>query len=308
MDELGVIGDESEDFIQFISVSFSPDKSKMAFAVSSKEIALATFSINGILNLETNEVNVIPNILNGDVEKFIWSPMGEHFAYTVGTARAEWDMLGVDDVLNKKNNFVVDGRKIGSILGETDPIHFIPQFRNLKWSFDGKKLYFRNNDKGSKGEVGWVINVDGTELKRAIEETANWKTYKNEEIGIEFKYPDNYKIDVTGGHMPYRPELGVRISVMPKGIIPDINNPYIDINLIDSTYFASLEDYISKTYETRISPIDELSVGKTISKIYKLENADFFYIFLRNKGSIFNISSQSKDFLVKVLSTFRFLE
>jgi hypothetical protein len=141
------------------------------------------------------------------------------------------------------------------------------------------------------------------------EETANWKTYRNEELKFEFKYPDNYKIDITGGHSPLaHPELGIRISIIPKGVTPDINNPYIDINLINPAYFVSLDDYISKTYENRISPIGELSIGNIVVKIYKLENADFFYTFLRNESSIFDISSPSKDFLVKVLSTFRFLE
>jgi hypothetical protein len=151
--------------------------------------------------------------------------------------------------------------------------------------------------------------LNGKCRPKYVEETASWKTYRDEELKIEFKYPDNYRIDVTGGHSPLaHPELGIRISIMPKGITPDINNPYIDINLVNPAYFASLDDYISKKYENRISPIDELSIGNIVIKIYKLENADFFYTFLRNKSSIFDISSPSKDFLVKVLSTFRFLE
>jgi len=146
------------------------------------------------------------------------------------------------------------------------------------------------------------------EMIKLQRETADWQTYRNEEIGIEFKYPDNYKIDVTEGHMPLRPELGIRISIIPQGVTPDINNPYIDINLVDSTYFANLNDYISKTYDARISSIGEISVDNTVNNIYKLENSDFFYVFLSSRKSIFNISSPSKDFLAKVLSTFRFIE
>jgi hypothetical protein len=180
-----------------------------------------------------------------------------------------------------------------------------------------KKAYLFEFAYGNNPCVAHKLGIDEFDAFEDIistfkfleEETANWKTYRNEELKIEFKYPDNYKIDITGGHSPLaHPELGIRISIIPKGITPDINNPYIDINLVNPAYFASLDDYIPKTYENRISPIDELSIGNIVIKIYKLENADFFYIFLRNKGPIFDISSPSKDFLVKVLSTFRFLE
>jgi len=32
-----------------------------------------------------------------------------------------------------------------------------------------------------------------------IDETANWKTYRDEEIGFEFNYPDDWKLDVDFG-------------------------------------------------------------------------------------------------------------
>lgn len=237
MGELGVIGDEPEDFIHFISVSLSPDKSKIAFSVGTKEIALSTFSMNGILNLETEEVNMIPNIIRGDVRILFWSPTGKHFAYTVDTSKSEGDILGVDDVLNRKNSFMLNGEKIGSIVGETDTVHFIPQFRNLEWSSDGEKLYFKTNDKEGKGEIEWVINREGTGLKRIIEETAEWKTYRNEEYGFEIKYPPYYFITQSG--------KGVKIAHV-KWKDSYVHHPYLLIVVSDT------EDSIDKRAQEHI--------------------------------------------------------
>jgi len=149
------------------------------------------------------------------------------------------------------------------------------------------------------------------QIQSVKNETADWQTYRNEEIGIEFKYPDNYKISISGGHSSStHPELGKRISLMPKNKVPDINNSYIDINLVDHSYFTGLDNYISKTYKDKIILVDELTTKDIEADIYKLKDYDFFLMFFgKDNGSIiFNTSSESKDFLIKVFSTFRFIE
>jgi|GEM_PF-6788466 len=43
--------------------------------------------------------------------------------------------------------------------------------------------------EGDEREIFYLLR----EIKKEIDETANWKTYKNEEIGIEFQYPEFFK-------------------------------------------------------------------------------------------------------------------
>jgi hypothetical protein len=283
MGELGVIGDEPEDFVQFNSASLSLDKIKIAFAISSKEIALSTFSITGVLNLETKEVTIIPNILGGSVEKIIWSPNSTHFAYTIGTARAEGDKLSLDDVLNKKNNFVLDGERIGTILGETSPVHFIPQFRDLRWSFNGEKLYFKTNGKGSSGETEWVIDVDGTGLKKATDETANWKTYSNPEVDFTFKYPPDWEIKQE---YQYK-STACQADPNCKGV------RYIFLNRIDDTRSANMGEK------------DKFGIAINMPQCTGVKWSD---LPGNNWICVFDEKSETLEIFNQMLSTFRFLK
>jgi len=150
------------------------------------------------------------------------------------------------------------------------------------------------------------------------DEIDDWETYRNEEYGFEVKYPQNYTISISGGHSPLaHPENLARISIIPEGMVPDINHPYIDIDIVDPKGFTSVgvDNYIAKTYEDRLSPLEEsLLITNTESKIYKLKDQDFFFIFFRNdkyilsNNYIFNTGSPSKEFLTEILSTFGFID
>jgi len=243
------------------------------------------------------------------VEKFIWAPTGKHFAYTIGTARAEWDALGVDDILNKKNSFMLDGKEIGLILEEPSPVHFIPQFRNLKWSYDGNKLYFKTNDKGNKGEIEWVINVDGTGLKRIIEdETANWKTYRNEKYGFEFKYPKEFAEDERCRAIEMENVIGIGMRIF--------------ITIKDSGGL-SLSEYVDKEITFDIESRKNITVGsrEAISIEYRFGGLGRYgkVVYLLKDDKIFNFSftaggecpsTDISELVVfdGILSTFRFLE
>ena len=53
------------------------------------------------------------------------------------------------------------------------------------------------------GDLGEIYSNEFT-IKEKINETADWKTYRNEEIGIEFKYPKEWNLDkciklISGG-------------------------------------------------------------------------------------------------------------
>ena len=60
-------------------------------------------------------------------------------------------------------------------------------------------------------------------------ETAGWKTYKNDEYGFEFKYPSTYKSQ----EIPIGTPTGLSVS-LPRGavVIHEINNSIINIDLL----------------------------------------------------------------------------
>lgn len=189
------------DFIQFLTVSLSPDKSMVAFALNSMEISLTSVSINGILNLQSNEVTMIPNIIWGDIEDITWSPDEQYFFSLAGTARSGGEYLSVDNTITGKSVFILDDTRIAQILADKDPTHFIPQFREVKWSADGENLEFTTNFLNTKDKIRWIINVDGTGLRYFFKEIADWPIYGGKEYGFEIKYPKDWKTGVSEGEI-----------------------------------------------------------------------------------------------------------
>ena len=160
---------QPEDFYGFTNVSLFPDEERIIF-VAVMYRALTEASAIGILDLNTDEIFMININPAGRVEEIIWSPTGEYIAYALGTARDRGDALAVDDVVVKKNSFLLRHGQIASALEDSFPYAFTPQFRDIEWSSDGKKLYFKTNNIGSqpgiaKGEVEWTVNADGTGLQ-----------------------------------------------------------------------------------------------------------------------------------------------
>ncbi len=187
-----------EDFYQFDMVSLFPDKNKIVFITEAYR-ALTTLAAIGVLDMRTREISMI-DVDWGDVEQIIWSPDATHFAYILGTARGERDRLSMNNVVEKKNMFSLDAKKIGQALGfkNRDLIEFMPHFRDVKWSSDGRKLYFSTISEkdpealGRKDEITWVINVDGTDLEK-IKEILDVETDKRLPRFEDFPIPEQFK-------------------------------------------------------------------------------------------------------------------
>lgn len=145
------------------------------------------------------------------------------------------------------------------------------------------------------------------EQAEPVKSPEQWETYRNEEYGFEIRYPNEYKIEISGGHSPAaNPELLSRISVVAQR--PDITTSYVDIQMVDGKQFSGIEDYKTKKYQKEFVLIDRTDVEGVDYQVFRLGNWDFFFVFLENKDYIFNISSPDKEFLTQILSTFRFID
>lgn len=145
-------------------------------------------------------------------------------------------------------------------------------------------------------------------------ETVDLETYINDDIGFTMELPKGCREYISGGHSPSaHPELGARTVIACPTEKGEVS---FSIDLVDSSYFSSVEDYISTSYEDRIYPVDKLVINGVEKDVYKLRDGEpYFFVFLNkneNWGNepILNISFHSEYFIftTKALSTFKFIE
>jgi len=99
--------------------------------------------------------------------------------------------------------------------------------------------------------------------------TANWQTYKNEELGIEFKYPEGWKADIYNQNI-FGNQVEMYITVDPKNTNYELSQ--IAIRKYNSELFevenAELSDVETEKTET-------LYVGSIMGKYYTLKVPSF---------------------------------
>ncbi len=165
-----------------------------------------------------------------------------------------------------------------------------------------------------------------------IDETADWKVYKNEEYGFEVRYPENYSLEqgVYTSDEKYR-KSWVQLT-NPEWSDQKVNNPSLIIDLIETE--LSLEEYI-KEMGDKGSIMDETCSKEAIYCSLK-EKGDIYigdgnilglqfssaaasgsdeHILVKNKGYIIDLRKHnsgmgefSDDIYRKILSTFKFIE
>lgn len=120
------------------------------------------------------------------------------------------------------------------------------------------------------------------EIKK-VDETANWKTYKSEEYGFEFKYPgeyDNY------------PEC--KINKVDKGI--EIGNTFL-IEVLDSGGL-SLLSYVEREKEISIAPPPSVSWTQENISIGSINGIKVVWIYGARYSNIIYLLKDSKIYQI----------
>jgi len=129
-----------------------------------------------------------------------------------------------------------------------------------------------------------------------VDETENWKTYTNEEVGFEFKYPSNWQVvlptntSFTISNLYFDPAL--------DGTTPLPNQVFLKFNLTH----ASLENYSSEKHEyVSTEGVMVIEQGRYINSS---ESLGIISLYRSNDP---NIPIYERT-ISQILSTFKFLE
>lgn len=128
-------------------------------------------------------------------------------------------------------------------------------------------LLFELTCKNSAGDTTFVTASVTVKSEEVSNETTNWKTYRNEKYGYEFKYPENYKINVNTlkpQQDPFKNDVVTIISYAPP---PDYYSPnQSQIMVTISTYRAYPKPVPSSEAPSIITeePVSNITLGQWI--------------------------------------------
>ncbi len=140
------------------------------------------------------------------------------------------------------------------------------------------------------------------------DEITDWKTYKNEELGFELKYPTDWRVaEIKGGGAigaGFGPKSKVEDTLFGVIIVSEIptlgtKGANYEITKVDTVSFGG---YPAKKVYTK-----NLSVGKEWARLYIEKNGSIFSIGQPTlNNSNFPFENKYNNIINQILSTFKF--
>lgn len=124
-----------------------------------------------------------------------------------------------------------------------------------------------------------------------------WRLYRHLAFGFEIGFPKDWKVTEATG-------IKEKTSLC---INSDNNKIKLVVNAANIKDYWNIENYISKKYKYSIYVKDGLLIGSEKYYIYKQQGDEKYYIFILGKNYIFDICSNSEEYLIKVVATLKFI-
>ena len=147
------------------------------------------------------------------------------------------------------------------------------------------------------------LSVEFLEIKKpekVEDETANWKTYRNEEYGFEIKYPEEWYIEERKGDKVLTPWFTLLEVILNEKKPYNYECPFISINVQNERFVLGTRDW------------QDFTIGEIKGHIACDPTLGCEIIYSRPKsGQRFYITTNFPfldEMTNQMLSTFRFLE
>lgn len=124
-----------------------------------------------------------------------------------------------------------------------------------------------------------------------------WKVFRHLSLGFEIGLPQSWRAE-TAENMGDQPVLR---------IISENSSIKVDFNTEDIKTYWSIDNYVNKKYKYGIYVKESIVINGQKYDIYKQSGTKRYYILIKCKNYILDISSTSEEYLKKIIGTFRFI-
>jgi hypothetical protein len=124
-----------------------------------------------------------------------------------------------------------------------------------------------------------------------------WRVFRQLSLGFEVGFPQSWKAEI-GEAVQGKSALS---------IISENSSVKIDFLTEDIKNYWNIDNYVNKKYKYSIYVKESIVINNQRYDIYKQSGTKRYYILLKGKNYILDISSTSEEYLKKIIGTFKFI-
>lgn len=169
---------------------------------------------------------------------------------------------------------------------------------NGRLKYELYKVTQENSKLIAKNESLEKIIKDFQEPKQlSIEVPDGWRVFRHLSLGFEVAIPKGWSTELGKGA---KDEPILRITSQNSSI-------KLDFKTEDIKEYWNIDNYVNKKYKYGIYVKDSFVSNNQKFDIYKQSGSKLYYVLIKGKNYIFDISSTSEEYLKKIIGTFRFI-
>ncbi len=124
-----------------------------------------------------------------------------------------------------------------------------------------------------------------------------YRVIRQLELGFEIGLPSGWKAEILGGKEgePVLKVLSENLSIKMEFKAESIRD------------YLNIENYVSKKYKYDIYVKESITSNSHKYDIYKQSGSKLYYVFIKGNNYILAVSSNSEEYLKKIIKTFKFI-